>query len=117
MENLVIEKGIAFHAQSYTDAMQIEKLRIEFTSKDVKNIVKAVELVRSNDFISHIEINHDGDIQYLDDDENIFDGWAADLPTIQVFNNVLYYSVQNRNDAGDEIQSEGIYLNELGINL
>lgn len=116
MKNLVIEKGVAFYAQSYTDAMQIETLRMEFTSKDVENIKKAVELVRSNDFISHIEINHDGDIQYLDDGD-IFDGWAADLPSIQVFNNVLYYSVQNRNDAGDEIQSEGIYLSELGINL
>jgi hypothetical protein len=68
MENLVIEKGIAFFSQDYSDAMQIETLKINVTPTDVENIKKAMEFVKNNDFISSIHIDLNGHVEYLNDE-------------------------------------------------
>jgi alanyl-tRNA synthetase len=117
MENIVIEKGIAFFGQSYSDAMQIETLRINFTNKDVENIKKAVELVRANDFITSIDLNCDGHIEYLDEAGSEFSDWSFGSQRFIVFKDTVYYYAQSSGHAGDQFDSEAIYLTELGIDL
>lgn len=117
MENLVIEKGIAFFAQDYSDAMQIEKLKINITPTDVENIRKAMEVIKSNGFISSIHIDLNGHVDYLDDDNNEVEGWRVDVEKFIVYGDSVYYYAQNKWHSGDQIESEAIEASELGIVL
>jgi hypothetical protein len=115
MENLVIEKGIAFFSQDYSDAMQIETLKINVTPTDVENIKKAMEFVKNNDFISSIHIDLNGHVEYLNDEGEEFDEWRVDVERFVVYSDSVYYYAQNKWHSGDQIESEAIYRDELGI--
>lgn len=117
MENLVIEKQIAFFAQDYSDAMQIETLKIHVTPTDVDNIKKAMEFVKNNDFISSIHIDLNGHVEYLDDDNKEFEEWITDVEGFVVYSDSVYYYAQNKWHSGDQIESETIEGDELGITI
>ena len=115
MENLVLEKGIAFFSTEYSDAMGIETLKIHVTPTDVANIKKAMELVKENDFISSINVDLNGHVEYLDDENDEFEGWKIDVERFVVYSDSIYYYAQNKWHSGDQIESNAITCEELGI--
>lgn len=117
MENLVIEKGIAFFSQEYSEAMQIETLKINVTPTDVDNIKKAMELVKQNSFITSINVDLNGHVEYLDDDNNEVEDWRVDVERFVVYSDSVYYYAQNKWHSGDQIESEAIDCDELGITV
>jgi hypothetical protein len=117
MENLVLEKGIAFFAQDYSDAMSIETLKINITPTDVENIRKAMEIIKANKFISSINVELNGHVEYLDDDNKEVEDWRVDVERFVVYSNSVYYYAQNKWHSGDQIESEAIETSELGIVL
>ncbi len=117
MENLVLEKGIAFFSTDYSDAMQIETLKIHVTPTDVENIRKAMQIIKANKFISSINVELNGHAEYLDDDGNEVEDWRVDVERFVVYDGTAYYYAQNKWHSGDQIESEGIELDELGIEV
>ncbi len=117
MENLVLEKGIAFFSTDYSDAMQIETLKIQITPTDVENIQKAMLILKDNKFISSINVESNGYTEYLDDDGNEVENWRVDVERFVVYDGTVYYYAQNKWHSGDQIESEGIEASELGIVL
>ena len=118
MKNLVIEKGIAFYSMEYSDAMNIDKLKINLTPTDIDNIKSAMELVKNNKFISSINVDLDGNVEYFDDDNNEVEDWKVDVERLIVYgNNSVYYYAQNKWNSGDQIESNCITLDDLGIVL
>lgn len=117
MENLVIEKEIAFFAQDYSDAMQIETLKINVTPTDVENIKKAMDLVKNDSNISSIHIDLNGYVEYLDDEGEEYEDWRADVERFVVYSDSVYYYAQNKWHSGDQIESDAIYRDELGITV
>ena len=115
MENLVIEKEIAFHSMEDSDAMGIEKLKINVTPTDVANIKKAMELVKENDFITSINVDLNGHVEYLDDENDEFENWRVDVERFVVYSDSVYYYAQNKWHSGDQIESDAITCEELGI--
>jgi hypothetical protein len=115
MENLVIEKEIAFYSMEHSDAMGIETLKIHVTPTDVANIKKAMELVKENDFISSINVDLNGHVEYLDDENDEFEGWRVDVERFVVYSDSIYYYAQNKWHSGDQIESNAITCEELGI--
>jgi len=115
MENLVIEKQIAFFSQDFSDAMSIETLKINVTPTDVANIKKAMEFVKKNSFITSINIDLNGHVEYLDDDGDEVEDWRVDVERFVVYSDSVYYYAQNKWHSGDQIESEGIECDELGI--
>ena len=117
MENLVIEKQIAFFSQDFSDAMTIETLKIHVTPTDVDNIKKAMEFVKKNSFISSIHIDLNGHVEYLDDDNNEVEDWRVDVERFVVYSDSVYYYAQNKWHSGDQIESESIECDDLGIKV
>ena len=115
MKNLVLEKQIAFYSQDFSDAMSIETLRINITPTDIANIKEAMGIIKSNSFISSIHIDFNGEVEYLDGDENTVDNWKVDVEKFVVYDNTVYYYAQNKWHSGDQIESEAIELSELLI--
>lgn len=115
MENLVIEKQIAFFSQDFSDAMSIETLKINVTPTDVENIKKAMDLVQNNPFISSVHIDLNGHVEYLDEDGDEYGVWRVDVERFVVYSNSVYYYAQNKWHSGDQIESEAIECDELGI--
>lgn len=116
MENLVIEKSVAFMSQEYSEASQIEKLIINVTPTDVENIKKAMDIVKNNPLISSINIDLNGYVENVDDLGEEVD-WKADVERFIVYDNSVYYYAQNKWHSGDQIESDCIELSELGIEL
>ena len=117
MENLVIEKGIAFFSQEYTDAMQIETLKINVTPTDVENIKKAMDFVKNNSFVASVNVDLNGFAEYLNDDNNEVEEWRVDVERFVVYSDSVYYYAQNKWHSGDQIESEAIDCDDLGIVL
>lgn len=115
MENLVIEKQIAFFSQDFSDAMSIETLKINVTPTDVENIKKAMNFVKNNNFVSSVHIDLDGHVQYLDEDGDKVENWRVDVERFVVCSNNVYYYAQNKYHNGDQFESEAIGCDELGI--
>lgn len=115
MENLVLEKGIAFFAQDYSDAMSIETLKIHITPTDVGNIRSAMAVLKANPFMSSIHIDLNGHVEYLDDDNDEVEDWRVDVERFVVYSDSVYYYAQNKWHSGDQIESEAIEASELGI--
>lgn len=115
MENLVIEKQIAFFSQDFSDAMSIETLKINVTPTDVANIKKAMDFVKKNDFVSSIHVDLNGHVDYLDEDGDEVENWRVDVERFVVYSNSVYYYAQNKWHSGDQIESEAIECDELGI--
>ena len=117
MENLVIEKGIAFFSQDYSDAMEIETLKINVTPTDVENIKKAMEFVKNNSFVTSINVDLNGFAEYLNDDNNEVEEWRVDVERFVVYSDSVYYYAQNKWHSGDQIESEAIDCDDLGIKV
>ena len=117
MKNLVIEKGIAFFAQDFSDAMSIDKLKINLTPTDIDNIKNAMELVKNNKFINSINVDLNGHVEYLNENGGEFENWIIDVERLVVYNNSVYYYAQNKWHSGDQIESDCITLDDLGIVL
>jgi len=117
MENLVIEKEIAFYSMEYSDAMGIETLKIHVTPTDVANIKKAMGLVKENSFITSINVDLNGHVEFLDDENDEFENWRVDVERFVVYSDSVYYYAQNKWHSGDQIESEAITCEELGIEV
>ena len=117
MENLVIEKQIAFHSMEYSDAMGIKTLKIHVTPTDIDNIKNAMELVKNNKFINSINVDLNGHVEYLNENGGEFENWIIDVERLVVYNNSVYYYAQNKWHSGDQIESDCITLDDLGIVL
>ena len=110
-----MKKGIAFRSSDYSASSEVEKIEIKFSDIDKENIKKSVEILKENNFISHLRIDIKGSITYLDDeDTNIEDGnWRVDVEQFIVYTSGVYYYAQNKWDSGDYIESEEININEI----
>lgn len=114
MENLVLEKQIAFFSMEYSDAMQIETLKIHISQTDIGNIRSAMALLKANPFMESINLSLNGNVEYLDDDDNEVE-WRTDVERFIVYHDAVYYYAQNKWHSGDQIESESIELDELLI--
>lgn len=110
-----MKKGIAFRSSDYSASSEVEKIEIKFSDIDKENIKKSIEILKENNFISHLRIDIKGSITYLDDeDTNIEDGnWRVDVEQFIVYTSGVYYYAQNKWDSGDYIESEEININEI----
>jgi len=115
MENLVLEKQIAFFSQDYSDAMSIETLKINITPTDIGNIRSAMAILKANPFMVSIHIDLNGHVEYLDDEGNEVEDWRTDVERFVVYSDSAYYYAQNKWHSGDQIESEAIELDELVI--
>jgi hypothetical protein len=115
MENLVLEKQIAFFSQDYSDAMGVETLKISITPTDIENIKKSMEILRANKFMSSIHVPLEGYVEYLNDEGEEFDEWRVDVERFVVYIDCVYYYAKNKWSSGDQIESEAIEADELGI--
>lgn len=117
MGNLVIEKQIAFYSQDYSDAMQIEVLKINVTPTDVDNIKKAMDFLKDNSFATSVNVDLNGHCEYVDDEGNNVDEWRVDVERFVVYSDSVYYYAQNKWHSGDQIESEAIDCDDLGIKI
>ena len=117
MENLVIEKQVAFYSTDYSDALIIETLKIHITPTDVENIKKAMEVVKNNKFILSINVELNGHVEYLDDENDEVENWKTDVEKFIVYDDTFYCYAQNKWHSGDQIESDGITLADLGIDV
>ena len=117
MENLVLEKGIAFLSMEYSDASQIETLKIHITPTDIGNIRSAMAILKTNPFMVSINIDLDGHVDYLDCDNNEVEEWRTDVERFVVYSDSVYYYAQNKWHSGDQIESEAIEVSELEISI
>ena len=110
-----MKKNIELRSSDYSASSEVEKIEIEFSDIDKENIKKSVEILKENNFISHLRIDIKGSITYLDDeDTNIEDGnWRVDVEQFIVYTSGVYYYAQNKWDSGDYIESEEININEI----
>lgn len=117
MENLVIEKEIAFYSMDSSDALGIETLKIHVTPTDVANIKKVMELLKTNRFIESANVSLFGHVEYLDDENDEFENWRVDVERFVVYSDSVYYYAQNKWHSGDQIESCAITCEELGIEV
>ena len=63
-----MEKGIAFRSSDYSPSTCIDKLQIVFSDTDKENIKKSIKILKKNKFISHLRIDINGSVKYLDEE-------------------------------------------------
>jgi hypothetical protein len=117
-----MKKGIAFRSSDYSASSEVEKIEIGFSDIDKENIKKSIEILKENNFISHLRIDikgsityfNDEDVKYYSDDEDENVGcWRVDVEQFIVYTSGVYYYAQNKWDSGDYIESEEININEI----
>lgn len=110
----VVKKEIAFFSNSYSDAMSIDQVQIKLSDVDIENIKRASKLVKDNKFITSIKIEVDGEVDYLDENDDPADvDWRVDVQNFMVYDDTFYYYAQNKWDSGDQIESGAFEINEL----
>ena len=100
-------RDIAYTSKEFSDAWEIEKVKIDFTQTDIDNIKKACEIVKENKFIENIRIKVTSNVTLLaDEDEDITDNWKYDISQFIVYDDVFYFYAQGKDDSGDQLESD-----------
>jgi hypothetical protein len=92
---------------------EVEKLNIEPSELDIKNIQKAMELVKENPFINSIRVSAQCVIEYLNDEENEVDDWRVDVEQWIVYSDSFLFYCQNKWDSSDQMESDYMNLEQF----
>lgn len=105
-------KEVAFRVE-HSASYNIDKLDISLSKQDIKNIQKAQTILRNNKFISNVRINVNGEVIYLDDENNQDEEWRVDVEQFIVYTGSFYYYAQSKWDSGDYLESEELLLTDF----
>lgn len=106
-------RDIAFTSKEFSDAWEIEKVKIDFSQTDIDNIRKASEIIKENKFIENIRVKVTSDVTLLADEDEEVTSWEYDTIQFIVYDDVFYLYAQNVDDSGDQIESEEFEINLL----
>lgn len=93
---------------SYNEGVM--KLRVVLTENDAWRINKMQELIGEYPIIENIRISIDGEVQYLNGDDEVMEGWVSDVEQFAVCKTFFYYYAQNKYDSSDQLESAAMYL-------
>ena len=117
-----MEKEILCYSLDHSESYDICHLKIELSEIDKENIKKSVEILKENKFISHLRIDVNSRVTYLDIDKNNYYSdvpeedmfkWRLDVEQFIVYTNSVFYYAQNKWDNGDYFESTEISINEI----
>ena len=100
-----LTREIAFHSKEFSDAWQIEKVKIDFSNTDIDNIKKASSLIQENKFIENIRVKVTSDVTLLDDKDEVVD-WEYGTIQFIVYDDVMYFYAQHEDESNDQIESD-----------
>jgi len=111
----IIKKEIYFRSNSYSETENIHSVELQLSDETIKNIQKAQDLIKANNFIFNIHVENmpDDKITLLNDEDNMTDDWKVGYHLFRVFADTVYYYAECRYDSADQIESDGISLDEL----
>jgi hypothetical protein len=99
-------RDIAFTSKEFSDAWQIEKVKIDFSQTDIDNIKKASSIIKENKFIENIRVAVSSDVTLLADEDEEVTSWEYDTIQFIVYDDVVYLYAQSKDDSADQIESE-----------
>jgi hypothetical protein len=99
-------RDIAFTSKEFSDAWQIEKVRVSFNPDDIANIKKASAIIKENKFIENIRVAVSSDVTLLADEDEEVTSWEYDTIQFIVYDDVVYLYAQSKDDSADQIESE-----------
>jgi len=110
-----IKKEIFFRSNSYSESENIHSVELQLSDETIKNIQKAQDLIKANNFIFSINVEKmpDDKITLLNDEDNMTDDWIVGVLVLKVYNDVFCYYAQCKYDSADQIESDSISLDEL----
>jgi hypothetical protein len=110
-----IKKEIFFRSNSYSETENIHSVELQLSDETIKNIQKAQDLIKANNFIFSINVEKmpDDKITLLNDEDNITDDWKVGIYLLRVYADTVYYCAECKYDSADQIESDGISLDEL----
>lgn len=114
-ETTTVRTRPAYFSQEYTEAKEIKLIAIEFTPEIKQKIVAAYNLLIQHDF-SCIEIPI---VAILESEPAEEVEWRESCECIKLhkgFKSLCYYA-QSHYDSSDQIESEDISFETLGINI
>jgi hypothetical protein len=100
-----LTREISFHSKEFSEAWQIENVRISFNPTDIENIKKASSIINDNKFIENIRLKVTSDVTFLADEDEVVE-WDYDIMQFIVYHDVVYFYAQHEDDSGDQIESE-----------
>ena len=100
-----LTREIAFHSKEFSDAWEIEKVKVDFTQTDIDNIKKASSIINDNKFIENIRMNVTSEVTFLADEDEVVE-WDYDIIQFIVYNDVVYLYAQHKDDSADQIESD-----------
>lgn len=105
---------IAFFSNEDSQATLIDKIKIVLSDDDKANILKAVEISKANKFIEQIRVSVNGEVTFLDDENNDINGyWKTDVIQFIVYIDTFFLYAQNKWHSGDQIESNGFPITIL----
>lgn len=110
---ITLTKGIAFRTE-HGGSSSVEELGLSFDATDVRRIKKAMKFCQNNEFVFSVKLDFGG-YKYLNDEGEETTEWRSDVQNLIVYNDSAYFYAQSKWDAGDQIESEEITLEDLGI--
>ena len=98
-------REIAFHSKEFSDAWEIEKVKVDFSQTDIDNIKKASSFINDNKFVENVRVKVTSDVTLLNDEDEVVD-WEYDTIQFIVYDDVVYLYAQHKDDSADQIESD-----------
>ena len=100
-----LTRDIAFHSKEFSDALLIEKVKVDFSNTDIDNIKKASAIIKDNKFIENIRVKVTSDVTLLNDEDEVVD-WEYGTMQFIVYDDAVYLYAQHEDDSADQIESD-----------
>jgi hypothetical protein len=100
-----LTRDIAFHSKEFSDALLIEKVKVDFSNTDIDNIKKASAIIKDNKFIENIRVKVTSDVTLLNDEDEVVD-WEYSTIQFIVYDDAVYLYAQHEDDSADQIESD-----------
>lgn len=105
-----VKKGFS---TEFSSSYMIEEIAFNLTENDIERIKKCTKFLKENTFASHIRIDIEGDIIFLDDEGDEVEDWRTIVRELIVFSESIYIYSESKYDSGDYFESEEISITEL----
>ncbi len=100
-----LTREIAFHSKEFSDAWEIEKVKVDFSQTDIDNIKKASAFINDNKFVENVRVKVTSDVTLLNDEDAVVD-WEYGTMQYIFYNDVVYLYAQHEDDSADQIESD-----------